>query len=90
MHRLCLAVQRGECFGLLGFNGAGKSSTFKMLTGEETVTAGNAFVGGYSICSDIGKVGAPQGMGLRALAHSWWVEGLDRAGPAWCWLQDPN
>lgn len=56
VHRLCLAVQRGECFGLLGFNGAGKSSTFKMLTGEETVTAGNAFVGGYSICSDIGKV----------------------------------
>lgn len=29
-----------------------------MLTGEETITSGDAFVGGYSISSDIGKVGA--------------------------------
>lgn len=58
MDRISLAVQKGECFGLLGFNGAGKTTTFKMLTGEETVTSGDAFVGGYSISSDIGKVGA--------------------------------
>lgn len=56
--RISLAVQKGECFGLLGFNGAGKTTTFKMLTGEETITSGDAFVGGYSISSDIGKVGA--------------------------------
>lgn len=56
--RISLAVQKGECFGLLGFNGAGKTTTFKMLTGEETVTSGDAFVGGYSISSDIGKVSA--------------------------------
>lgn len=55
--RISLAVQKGECFGLLGFNGAGKTTTFKMLTGEETITSGDAFVGGYSISSDIGKVG---------------------------------
>lgn len=58
MDRISLAVQKGECFGLLGFNGAGKTTTFKMLTGEETITSGDAFVGGYSISSDIGKVGA--------------------------------
>lgn len=57
MDRISLAVQKGECFGLLGFNGAGKTTTFKMLTGEETITSGDAFVGGYSISSDIGKVG---------------------------------
>lgn len=28
-----------------------------MLTGEETITSGDAFVGGYSISSEIGKVG---------------------------------
>ncbi|XP_055991191.1 phospholipid-transporting ATPase ABCA3 [Sorex fumeus] len=56
VHGLCLAVHKGECFGLLGFNGAGKSTTFKMLTGEETITSGDALVGGYSVCSDIGKV----------------------------------
>ncbi|XP_008843584.1 ATP-binding cassette sub-family A member 3 isoform X3 [Nannospalax galili] len=54
--RISLAVQKGECFGLLGFNGAGKTTTFKMLTGEETITSGDAFVGGYSIGSDIRKV----------------------------------
>lgn len=64
--KMCLAVQKGECFGLLGFNGAGKTTTFKMLTGEETVTSGDAFVGGYSISSEIGKVSVAgeAGMGL--------------------------
>ena len=28
-----LALRRGECFGLLGENGAGKSTTISMLTG---------------------------------------------------------
>lgn len=56
--RISLAVQKGECFGLLGFNGAGKTTTFKMLTGEESLTSGDAFVGGHRISSDVGKVGA--------------------------------
>lgn len=63
--KISLAVQKGECFGLLGFNGAGKTTTFKMLTGEETITSGDAFVGGYSISSDIGKVGATKEVGRR-------------------------
>jgi ABC-type multidrug transport system ATPase subunit len=32
--QLTFGVKRGECFGLLGVNGAGKTSTFKMLTGS--------------------------------------------------------
>ena len=31
---LSFRVKSGECFGLLGVNGAGKTSTFKMLTGK--------------------------------------------------------
>lgn len=77
--KISLAVQKAECFGLLGFSGAGKTTTFKMLTGEETITSGDAFVGGYSIGSEIGKVGAATEAGRGApwrrgrgsfLAHS--------------------
>lgn len=68
--KVSLAVQKGECFGLLGFNGAGKTTTFKMLTGEETITCGDAFVGGYSISSDIGKVGVAREAGMRLASGS--------------------
>lgn len=33
-------VRKGEVFGLLGVNGAGKSTTFKMLSGEVVSTSG--------------------------------------------------
>jgi ATP-binding cassette subfamily A (ABC1) protein 3 len=42
---LSFGVHQGELFGLLGVNGAGKSTTFKMLTGEIGFTAGNIWVG---------------------------------------------
>lgn len=35
-----------QCFGLLGVNGAGKTSTFKMLTGDSLVTSGEAYLAG--------------------------------------------
>ncbi|XP_044010225.1 phospholipid-transporting ATPase ABCA3-like [Aphidius gifuensis] len=37
-------VKSGECFGLLGVNGAGKSTTFKMLTGEESACHGKMYL----------------------------------------------
>ncbi|KAF3821200.1 hypothetical protein GH733_011353 [Mirounga leonina] len=54
--RICVGIPPGECFGLLGVNGAGKSSTFKMLTGDTTVTRGDAFLNKNSILSDIDEV----------------------------------
>lgn len=54
--RLCFGVPKGECFGLLGVNGAGKTSTFKMLTGDTSMTAGNAFLNSHSIASEMQKV----------------------------------
>ncbi|CAD5217831.1 unnamed protein product [Bursaphelenchus okinawaensis] len=42
-------VNKNDCFGLLGVNGAGKTSTFQMLTGENQITMGNAYIHGYSI-----------------------------------------
>lgn len=55
--RLCLGVRPGECFGLLGVNGAGKTSTFKMLTGDESTTGGEAFVNGHR-CGRAGQGGS--------------------------------
>ncbi|CAH0590017.1 unnamed protein product [Chrysodeixis includens] len=43
------SVKKGECFGLLGVNGAGKSTTFKMLTAEESATRGNIYGNGYHL-----------------------------------------
>ncbi|XP_076997705.1 phospholipid-transporting ATPase ABCA3-like [Tamandua tetradactyla] len=53
---ISFAIQKEECFGLLGFNGAGKTSTFQMLTGEKTITSGDVFIDGFSIIKNIHKV----------------------------------
>src|ERR1035437_1356958 len=42
-------VKKGEIFGFLGANGAGKSTTIKMLCAILDPTEGDAIVGGYSI-----------------------------------------
>ncbi|KAL4707180.1 hypothetical protein ACJJTC_013449 [Scirpophaga incertulas] len=41
------SIKKGECFGLLGVNGAGKSTTFKMLTGDEVPTRGTVHSNGH-------------------------------------------
>jgi ATP-binding cassette subfamily A (ABC1) protein 3 len=88
--RMYLGVGRGECFGLLGVNGAGRSfqlaymlfmkcvllragihptfsswcllrpigktTTFRMLTGDETMTNGTAYLDGLNIRTDMPRV----------------------------------
>jgi len=44
-------VEKGEIFGYLGANGAGKSTTIRMLCGLLEPTSGQAMVGGH----DVGK-----------------------------------
>lgn len=46
---LDLEIAEGELFALLGVNGAGKSTTIKMLCCLTHPTAGDAWVGGHSI-----------------------------------------
>lgn len=49
-------VARGEIFGFLGANGAGKSTTIRMLCGLLTPTSGGAIVGGFSVGDQPEKV----------------------------------
>lgn len=42
-------VKKGEIFGFLGANGAGKTTAMKMLTGLLTPTSGKASVSGYDV-----------------------------------------
>jgi ABC-2 type transport system ATP-binding protein len=52
-------VRRGEVFGFLGSNGAGKSTTIRMLCGLLKPSAGSASVAGIDVTRD------PEGVKLR-------------------------
>ena len=49
---LSFDVRRGEIFGFLGSNGAGKSTTIRMLCGLLRPTSGTATVGGVEVTRD--------------------------------------
>ncbi|MBS1518075.1 MAG: ABC transporter ATP-binding protein [Bacteroidetes bacterium] len=49
---ISFSVGKGEIFGFLGANGAGKSTTIKMLCGILEPTSGDAMVSGFSISKD--------------------------------------
>ena len=55
---LDLTVHQGELYGLLGVNGAGKSTTIKMLSCLTRPTEGEAYVMGYSVSGESDKVKA--------------------------------
>jgi ABC-2 type transport system ATP-binding protein len=50
--RLTFEVGQGEVFGFLGSNGAGKSTTIRMLCGLLKPTSGTAMVGGIDVSRD--------------------------------------
>jgi len=47
VHNLNLEIKKGEIFGLVGPDGAGKTTTIRMLAAIMTPTAGRASVAGY-------------------------------------------
>lgn len=80
VHGISLGISRGECFGLLGVNGAGKSTTFKILNGETPPSSGYATIrtpqGDMVDLASAGKVGVligycPQQDALDELLTGW-------------------
>jgi len=53
---LSLTVRKAECFGFLGVNGAGKTSTLAVLTGDTLPTSGGAWVEGRSVLTNLAAV----------------------------------
>lgn len=50
------SVRRGEIFGFLGANGAGKTTAMKMLCGLSIPTAGKASVAGFDVYKQTEKI----------------------------------
>ncbi len=55
VERLDLEVPKGCIFGLLGHNGAGKSTTIGMLLGQVWPTSGAASIGGFDVSRQRGQ-----------------------------------
>ena len=49
-------LKRGECFGLLGLSGAGKTTTFKCITQEISKDNGEIFINGENITGNFNKL----------------------------------
>ena len=53
---ISFTVGRGEIFGLLGHNGAGKTTAIRMLTGRTRPTAGRATIAGHDVVTDLDAI----------------------------------
>ena len=54
--QISFEVSRGEIFGFLGANGAGKTTAMRMFCGLSMPTSGNASVGGFDVFRDNEKI----------------------------------
>ena len=53
---ISFSVDKGEIFGFLGANGAGKTTAMRMLCGLSKPTSGKGFVAGYDIFTESEKI----------------------------------
>lgn len=53
---ISFSVQRGEIFGLLGHNGAGKTTVIRMMTGRAKPTGGTVRIAGFDAVTQLDQI----------------------------------
>lgn len=66
------SIERGEIVGYIGANGAGKSTTIKMMCGILQPTSGGVTVDGMSFATDRQKINRNMGVVFGQKTQLWW------------------
>ena len=66
---LSLHVEKGEIYGLVGSDGAGKTTTIRLLVGALKPDSGEAVVGGYSLATQTEQARAQLGYLSQRFSH---------------------
>lgn len=56
VNEITFSVSKGEIFGFLGANGAGKTTAIKMLCGLSSPSSGDATIAGFDVYSDVENI----------------------------------
>ena len=69
---ISFSIKEGEIVGYIGSNGAGKSTTIKMMTGILTPTKGTCLVNGVEPCKNRKKNAGNIGVVFGQRTQLWW------------------
>ena len=56
VNEITFEVSKGEIFGFLGANGAGKTTAMRMLCGLSTPSSGEAEIAGFDVYKEIERI----------------------------------
>lgn len=72
IHNINFKVSEGEIVGYIGTNGAGKSTSIKMMCGILQPTNGEILLNGHSLLADRKKYNRQMGVVFGQKTHLWW------------------
>jgi teichoic acid transport system ATP-binding protein len=78
LNELSLVVERGESLGIIGRNGSGKSTMMKLISGQETATAGAVYASSTPIMLGVNAALVPDLSGDQNVILGCLAMGMDR------------